>query len=104
MKVEQRQGIIYDAPANVARWPLGTPPASGFDSIALQAAFEFAQANQSDSLLVLRSGTLVREEYWNGKTTADLQQTFSGTKSVFALLVGPCVLRPYIAGYLSTAG
>jgi CubicO group peptidase (beta-lactamase class C family) len=79
-------------------WSVVDPSAQRLDAGALAAAAEFAKTNGADSLLVIRRGQLACEHYWNGKTAADLQQTYSGTKSPFALLVGRSIERGYLTG------
>ncbi len=62
----------------------------------LERAAELAARNRSDSLLVIRNGALVLERYWNDKTANDFQQTYSATKSLYALLVGRSIARGYL--------
>ena len=89
----QRQGEIYRAPEDVPTWSTATSSEVGLDAGQLDLAFEFARDNLSDSLLVFRYGKLIRESYWNGKSASSVQQTYSGTKSVFALLIGRLIER-----------
>ena len=79
-------------------WTAVDPSTQNLDVGALAAAAEFAKANGADSLLIIRHGRLAYEQYWNGKTAADLQQTYSGTKSLFALLIGRSIARGYLTG------
>ena len=95
--LDQRVVATYTAPERFT-WPAGDAGKAGFDALALANAAEYARTNGSDSLLVLRNGQCVLEQYWNGKTADDLQQTYSGTKSVFSLLVGRCIEAGYIEG------
>jgi CubicO group peptidase (beta-lactamase class C family) len=92
IKIEQRPGRVYhnDTPSS---WPVSTLDEAGMDTAKIDAAARFARDHGADSLLVLRHGKLAHESYWNGKTPTDLQQTFSGTKSVFSLLVGRLIQR-----------
>jgi len=78
-------------------WTAVDPSTQDLDIAALTAAAEFAKANGADSLLIIRHGRLAYEQYWNGKTAADVQQTYSGTKSMFALLVGRSIARGYLS-------
>ena len=50
----------------------------------------------SDSLVVVRGGKLAFEQYWNGKTREDVQQTYSATKSPFSFIIGRAIQRGYI--------
>ena len=70
--------------------------AVGCDGSMLERAAELAARSRSDSLLVIRDGALVLERYWNDKTANDLQQTYSSTKSLYALLVGRSIERGYL--------
>ncbi len=79
-------------------WPTATAAEAGLDPAKLEAAVELAAAGASDSLLVIHDGRLVVERYWNGKTAQDVQQTYSGTKSLYALLIGRAIERGYISG------
>ena len=96
MRIEQRPG--RSAAGGGARWPEATPAAQGLSAAALEAAAEGAAEHAAHSLLVLRNGHLVLERYWQGRTADDLQQTYSGTKSLFSLLVGRAIERGYLEG------
>ena len=95
IRVEQRAGDVFEA-SQPFSWPESTARNSGLDPSKLEAAAELAGASRSDSLLVLRHGKLVLERYWNGKTADDVQQTYSGTKSFFVLLVGRALQQGYL--------
>ena len=95
VRIEQRPGRVYTA-AQKFRWPETTSDDAGLDATALENVAQFAADNASDSLLVIRNGKLVLERYWNDKAASDVQQTYSGTKSLFSLLVG----RSIACGYL----
>jgi CubicO group peptidase (beta-lactamase class C family) len=96
IRIEQRPGATSGASA--VPWPTSTAGAEGLDEKGLVAAAELAADHGSHSLLVLRHGKLIHESYWQGKTAADLQQTYSGTKSLFVLLVGRAIERGYLSG------
>jgi CubicO group peptidase (beta-lactamase class C family) len=95
IQIEQRPGRVFNA-TQAFQWPESAPEDSGLDVKALEKAAQLAADNASDSLLVISDGRLVLERYWNGKTASDVQQTYSGTKSLFALLVGRAIHRGYI--------
>ena len=95
IRIEQRPGLVAKGDGN-HRWPVGTAAEAGMDAEQLDAAAQLAGENASDSLLVIRDGRIVLEHYWNGKTGADVQQTFSGTKSLFSLLVGRAIEGGYL--------
>ena len=97
MKIEQRPGQVFSSTAPF-NWSTSTAQDAGLNEDQLETARQLSQENASDSLLILRNGRLVSETYWNDKTQADLQQTFSGTKSVFSLIVGRCIEHGYLSG------
>lgn len=96
MKNEQREGTIYHG-SSMFQWPTGVPSDAGLDEGKLEEARAFAAATEASSLLVLRNGTLVSEDYWQGNGAGTVQQTFSGTKSVFSLLVGRLIDQGVLA-------
>ena len=100
MKIEHRPGQVFSSTAPF-NWTTSTAKAAGLNEDQLETARQLSQENASDSLLILRDGRLVSETYWNDKTQADLQQTFSGTKSVFSLIVGRCIEHGYLSGLFS---
>ena len=77
-------------------WPTATLESAAMDPSIVVAAASIAEEYNSDCLLVIRHGQLVHEQYWNGTTANDFQQTYSGTKSVFSLLVGRVIKRGYV--------
>jgi len=81
--IEQRPGEVSHDSVPFA-WPTATAAEAGLDPAKLEAVAELAAAGASDSLLVIHDGRLVVERYWNGKTAQDVQQTYSGTKSLLA--------------------
>ena len=97
MKIEQRPGQLFSSTAPF-NWSTSTAKDAGLNEDQLETARQLSQENASDSLLILRNGRLVSENYWNDKTQADLQQTFSGTKSVFSMIVGRCIEHGYLSG------
>jgi CubicO group peptidase (beta-lactamase class C family) len=95
VRIEERPGRICVGRGGF-RWPTAEPGDEGIDAGMLAAAAEFARRHEADSLLITRNGRIVLEHYWNGKTAQDVQQTYSGTKSVFSLLVGRALERGYL--------
>lgn len=94
----QREGQVYHAPDVAYQWPTRSLAELGINEIRLEQTCKFAELNASDSFLVFRDGHLTCERYWTGKSQSSLQQTFSGTKSVFALLVGRLIEKGVLAG------
>ena len=66
-------------------WPTATLKAAKMDPMIVDVAASIAERYNSDSLLILRHGKLVYEQYWNERVATDFQQTYSGTKSIFSL-------------------
>jgi CubicO group peptidase (beta-lactamase class C family) len=96
-KIIQRPGRAHTASDEIS-WPRSTAYDARMDETALDVASRFAAENKADSLLVIRNGALVIERYWNGKSANDLQQTYSGTKSLFAMMIGRAIMRGYLRG------
>ena len=78
---------------DTAPWPAGDAEAAGFDPAGLERLADLAESTHADALVVIRHGRLVFERYWNGRGPDDVQQTYSGTKGPFALLVGRVLAR-----------
>jgi len=69
-------------------WNIGTPESVSMDTAGLEAAIAFAKENNSLSLLILREGKIVVEQYW-GEHTADTRKSIaSATKSMTAFMIG----------------
>lgn len=70
-------------------WPTATPAQTNIDPVLLDAAFAHAATfDRMYSLLVLRGGQLVQEEYYHGAHRGLATNIKSITKSVMASLVG----------------
>ena len=78
---------------DTAPWPAGDAVAAGFDPAGLERLAHLAETTHADALVVIRHGRLVFERYWNDRGPDDVQQTYSGTKGAFALLVGRVLAR-----------
>ncbi len=96
LRIEERPGRIYEATEEF-RWPAAAAEDAGMDAAVLESIAQLAADNASDSLLVIHNNRLVLERYRNQKTASDVQQTYSGTKSLFSLLVGRSIARGYIS-------
>jgi CubicO group peptidase (beta-lactamase class C family) len=79
---------IYPWPA--ADWPSAAPADVGLDAALLEAAHRHLldKVPHIDSLLVVRGGALVFEQYMRGMTPDRLHNLKSATKSVTSLLAG----------------
>ena len=76
----------------VAAWPRASPDEVGFDAVALESAVHDVALNPTVlSLLIVRNGRLVTEEYFNGARPADAHNVFSTTKLLTALVMGAAV-------------
>jgi CubicO group peptidase (beta-lactamase class C family) len=82
-------------PATIADdWPVASPQDAGLDAAALTSTVNTVRRGQRGalhSLLVVRGGRLVVEEYFGGSSRDDLHTQQSVTKSVTSLLVGIAV-------------
>lgn len=95
IKIEQRPGRVFKTEQKF-HWPIIAPKDANLDTNALLQASQQAQDHNSDSLLIIQDNQLVFEQYWNEKTASDVQQTYSGTKSLFSLLIGRVIEGGYI--------
>lgn len=94
-----------DADLN-ADWPTGLPPSQDIDPTAIRNAISHAGTlPRLLSLLVVRNGVLVVEEYFNGNFVDSLNDGRSVTKSVMSTLVGMALhqgLLPSLSERLDT--
>lgn len=95
MQASMRPGMIFHG-GDQFTWPSATPESAAMDAEKITEAAAIAADYNTDSLLILRHGKLVHEQYWNDRLASDLQQTYSGTKSLFSLLVGRAIRRGYV--------
>ena len=81
-----------------AEWSLTSPASAGVDSVTLAAAYHQASVLPGlTSLLVIRHGHLVGEQYFLGGRADSVYSARSVTKSVMALLVGIAIDQGRIA-------
>lgn len=77
-----------------AEWPVSTPAAEGLDAGEIRSAILRAKAlPRILSLLVVRNGALVVEEYFNGNYRDSLNDVRSVTKSVLSTLIAAAAHR-----------
>jgi len=70
-------------------WPTADPATLNIDAGKLDAAFAFAKSLPfTQSLLVIRHGTLAREAYFNGNRPEIAHDLASAAKSVISALIG----------------
>jgi CubicO group peptidase (beta-lactamase class C family) len=93
-----RQGSAPDWP--IASWPTSTPEEQDMDSDQLEAMMAYVgeQDVALDSLLIVRHGRLVFEEYGKGSLQHETHQLYSVTKSVTSMLVGIALEAGLIEG------
>ncbi len=86
-------------------WVVAAPADAGMDPGALAVAVERAKAiPRSMSLLVVRHGKLVVEEYFHGNNADSLNDVRSVTKSVVSTLVGVALAEGFIGSLDETLG
>lgn len=82
-------------------WPVATAPDAGIPATRVEALVEQIVAGRAGvihSLLIVRDGRLVVEEYFHGYGRDDLHPVASVTKSVASLLVGAAIADGRIDG------
>jgi CubicO group peptidase (beta-lactamase class C family) len=80
-------------------WEVAAPSKVGIDPQHLEAMYRAVtrgEAGLIHSLLVIREGKLVGEEYFHGYSRQDLHELQSATKSVTSLLIGIARDRGYL--------
>ncbi len=86
-------------------WREGPPASEGFRSREVEDAISAAGAiPRMMSLLVVRNGTLVVEEYFRGNHADSLNDLRSVTKSVVSTLTGVSIQAGYLTGLDQTLG
>lgn len=86
-------------------WAEGTPSSQGFRESEIEEAIAAAGTiARMQSLLVVREGTLVVEEYYHGNRVDSLNDLRSVTKSVVSTLTGLAVEAGYLDGLHETLG
>ncbi|MGB5173860.1 MAG: serine hydrolase [Thermoanaerobaculia bacterium] len=82
-------------------WPTGAPSDFSIDPANVDRTIQVildGEAGSIHSLLVVRDGTLLVEEYFHGWAREDLHMTASCTKSVASLLTGIAIDQGHIEG------
>lgn len=93
---------VVQLPANPAEvWPVAQPSEVGMDGALLNRALSDlppAPQHGMASMLVLRHGKAVLEQYWNGYNKDMLHDLRSATKSITSLLTGAAIDRQLVTG------
>ena len=78
-------------------WKKSSPKKQGLDSKILKRAFtEAKNSAYINSLIIIKNGYLVKEEYYNNGNKNVLDLTFSVTKSITSALIGIAIDKGYI--------
>jgi CubicO group peptidase (beta-lactamase class C family) len=86
-------------------WVLASPASQATDVDALaRAALEAAEISRVRSLLVVRNGRVVLEQYYRGNHADSLNDVRSVTKSVMSMLVGIALEQGYLSSLDQTLG
>lgn len=73
-------------------WPVSSPSSAGLDQQTLDSAYLKArELGFVDAILVIKDGSLVAEEYYNGYNVNTAHQLWSDTKSFMSVLIGIAV-------------
>jgi CubicO group peptidase (beta-lactamase class C family) len=87
----------FSPPAANDGWPVSTPEGQGLDRLRLSAGYVAArQLPYLHSLLVVRRGYLVAEEYFNGRDRGTPDNVMSVSKSILAGLIGIAQEKGYL--------
>ena len=82
------------------KWPTSTPEAQGLDPVKLDSLAQTIRIGKTypdvDSLLIIRNGFLVVEEYFHGYDAKTLHMVQSVTKSFISALIGIAIEKEFI--------
>ena len=80
-------------------WEKSSPKKQGLDTKILKSAYnEVKSKPYINSLVIIKNGYLVKEEYFNGGDRNTLDLTYSVTKSIISALIGIAIDKGYIKG------
>ena len=98
--VADKPASMIEAPPNPNdQWTLVPAASVGMDAATLaRAPAAMAAGAGISSMLVMRHGQPVFEQYWNGYDKDTLHDMRSATKSVASLLVGIAIDQQYLGG------
>ncbi len=97
--------VVYTTPTGAARWPVDDwnsvePETQGMDPERLSELVKILPKRlpKLSSLLIVRGGDIVLEEYFGGREPAEAKEIYSITKSVIASLIGIAIDNGFIRG------
>ncbi|MBO6647889.1 MAG: serine hydrolase [Balneolaceae bacterium] len=94
---EELRSVSY-TPLVQEDWPVSTPAEQGIDSLLLaKLYYKATRLETTFSLLVIKNGFLIAEDYFNGATTGQKYNLQSVTKSFTSALVGIAIEQGYLA-------
>ncbi|WP_321390127.1 serine hydrolase [Emcibacter sp.] len=80
-----------------AAWVFSTPSEHGLKADVLsEAAEELGKTKRALSALVIKDGTIVLEEYFNGSSRHDSNNIHSASKSIMSVLMGIAIDKGYV--------
>lgn len=80
--------VYYYPPLTGSTWETKSIASLGWDSLQLNAAFDYAGTKNTYGLIVLQNGRIVKEQYWNNWNQDTRYYLASAGKSVVAFLMG----------------
>jgi len=89
--------LTFDDPVDDSNdWKFSTPEEQGMDSKVIASGLEKLESRHIYSFLVIRHGTIVMEEYFNGGEPLLSSNVFSTSKSMLSALVGIALREGYV--------
>lgn len=86
-------------PVNEEVWPISSPEEVGLDPIAVAKLYYNASELETIySLLVLKDGHLIGEDYWHGSGVTHRTRIQSVAKSITSAMVGIAINQGYLTG------
>ena len=78
---------LYFPPPPPARWEEASPASCGWSAEGLEDVARYCESQASRQLIVLQSGRIVLERYWDGSGPDDAMDVASAQKSVVSLML-----------------
>ena len=95
-----RPGLIAPSSSPGSDWVTSSPEEQGMDAGKLEALMAYIDEHDMavDSIIVVRHGRIVFEEYGPGYSSSQRHKLYSVTKSVTSMLVGIAIDQGFIEG------